>query len=234
MPPSTKVPKKNAKSTEPPTLRRQTSDTDGDAHRIFDKYATSNGLHITQREMIKICEQMQQEQRLLFTSKKQLNESAAKYFKEADTNHDKKVSFSEFLLFYKNYLMGKPDEVLATLSKTATEVDMLFLKFDRDRNMNLASTELRAMMRARTPAGIPPPTDEQLDAIALALLDKFDTDKSQHLSHDQFCAAFNEMIDALSELFASLKQRRLAEVTRADEELDEDDMEALHAQTKLR
>jgi hypothetical protein len=89
---------------------------------------------------------------------------------------------------------------------TANEIEALFVQYDADSSFGLAREELLKLMRGKSPRGWPEPSDEALGEIADKIFKQYDDDKSKTLDFDEFQSAYNDMIDQLNELYATIRQ----------------------------
>lgn len=190
----------------------------GDAHKLYEQYAKSNGgkgMKLMKRQLAELMERMQKEQRFLFVSKADLQKWCDEKFAESDINGDKSLSLEEFVVFYRAYLCRSPDQVMQQMKKTQDEIERCFLLFDKDHNFALSPTEILEFMRSRTPAGMTTPSDETLQAL-LSEMDfwsKFDKNNDEVLDYDEFADAFNELVDKLSELFKRIRSEENVQVS---------------------
>ena len=142
-------------------------------------------------------------------------------------------------------------------------MEACFLQADANGDMSLDRDELLAICRARTPPGLPPPDDDKLIALIDELLNQFDAngdgarrapaqpraaDTSAPsafpvslaglFQFDEFAEAFNVMIERLGVMHEETRKavlRRQGFITVIpDDELDDDDLEALGLSVKRR
>ena len=106
-------------------------------------------------------------------------------FDAYDVNNNGYLSLEEFVQLYRAFLCSDPDDVVAKLKETHSELEELFLRFDADASFGLAMDEIVKLMRSKDGPGFPAPADEKLQEIAVSIFKKFDANKDMQLDFDE-------------------------------------------------
>lgn len=177
-------------------------------------------------------------QRVHFVSLARMEDFIDTEFAAFDTDGNKKMDFDEFYAFYKRWLNCDADYVLGQLATTASEAERCFLEGDANGDMGLDRAEIVAIMRTRTPPGLPAPEDGVLRKLADETIAQYDSDGDGLLQWEEFASAFNVMIERLGELHQALEaealQRPGFSSVVSDAKLDDDDLEALEQAVRRR
>jgi len=168
----------------------------GHAYRLYSRYAKDQSL--LKRQLLTMMKALVKEGKFNVSSQAQLKTFVDKQFERFDVNEDASLSFEEFLEFFDSWLDVNAQALLDTHRNTVKEVELVFLKFDANHDFQLTKDELRKLVVARNPRGIPPPPDSEIDEIVDNCVAKYaSTSRGKSLSFDEFSGGYNELCDAI-------------------------------------
>jgi len=113
---------------------------------------------------------------------------ARSFFEGADADENRKLDFEEFV--EKLFWVNLPDSSVTTAKHASESIDkstaeQIFKSIDKDKNLSLDKTELKAAYAAALRVKGQTPTKERLRQWATRAFKKYDTDKSQTLDFDE-------------------------------------------------
>jgi len=167
---------------------------------------TSSAQVLTKPMLHALVEKMHRMKRIRFADKGKMYEWVDENFAKYDTDKTGALTLEEFVKLYRDFLTRDPEAVMQQYADTASEIEALFVQYDADSSFGLAREELLKLMRGKSPRGWPEPSDEALGEIADKIFKQYDDDKSKTLDFDEFQSAYNDMIDQLNELYATIRQ----------------------------
>ena len=211
-------------SKGPPSLTRADSVvfSAGDAHQAFEafanwqkvpgkKKATQAKERVLSKPMLHgLVTKMNTMKHIRFASTQKMKAWVDDAFEKYDTDKNGYLTLEEFTSLYREYLTQAPENDMQTLARTQSELERLFVTFDDDASFGLAKEELVKLMRSKDQKGYPPPSDEKLTELADALFDGYDADKNGNLDFDEFCEAYNKMVDDLAALHEEIRHAVLS------------------------
>jgi len=191
----------------------------GDAHAIFESWAkwkkvekkgandtTSKKERVLTKEMLQaLMKSMHEQKRIRFTDPKKMQEWVAEQHDLYDTDKNGYISLEEFVRMYHDFLSSDPEAVLKRYNETASELERIFVASDTDGSFSLARDELISLMQTQNPKGYPPPSDERLSELADELIKQFDADQTGAFEFDEFCEAYNVLLDKLKDLHEEIR-----------------------------
>lgn len=193
---------------------------------------------LSKREVKDLVCELQRLQHIQFVSMAKLEAFVDDQFTEFDADGNNRMDFNEFYAFYRKWLNVDSDAVLGQLTRTMDEVERCFLEADTDGNMSLDKDEIVNLLKKRAPPGEPPLEDDELKQLVDELLAEFDANGDGAFQYDEFAEAFNTMIERLAALHAAAYDQRMQlkgfKTVVPDDELDDDDIEALEAAVRRR